>query len=552
MTVCFQTMLDQLSTRAGDELLIEMHGRERRGENGAAILELIARFRTAIAGHGLEPGARVGLLAPNSIRWAAADLALLAEGLVVVPLYARQDPRELVGMMRDCGTALLLAATDELAGGVAEAWAKDQPDEGEAPAMPPVLLFDEAAGASPGDAEPRWAGADEPVTIIYTSGTSGEPKGVVYHRSHVEYMVPKTIDALVEMVGERPGGDVVFHYLPFCFAGSRIQLWTQLLRGSPLLMSTDLTNLIEEIGGADPHYFLNVPVLLERIRAGVRSSLEEKGGLGLRLYRAGLAAAKREREGRMAALDGLRLLFGRMVFAKIKQRIGPRLEFLICGSAPLSEDTQRWFETIGIPVLQVYGLTETTAIVTMDKPNRVRPGYVGPPIDGCEVKLDEDGQLLVKGPNIFAEYWGREAATAEAVVDGWFHTGDLAELDDEGRVRIVGRAKHVLVPESGHNVAPEPIEQALREHCPAIEQAMLFGHGRPWLGVLVTTEASDEDLTAALAALNSDLPHYRKIKRFLRTREPLTPENGALTANQKMRRSVIEQMYADEIGALYS
>ena len=203
-------------------------------------------------------------------------------------------------------------------------------------------------------------------------------------------------------------------------------------------------------------------------------------------------------------------------------------------------------------MLQVYGLTETTAIVTMDKPNRVRPGYVGPPIDGCEVKLDEDGQLLVKGPNIFAEYWGREAATAEAVVDGWFHTGDLAELDDEGRVRIVGRAKHVLVPESGHNVAPEPIEQALREHCPAIEQAMLFGHGRPWLGVLVTTEASDEDLTAALAALNSDLPHYRKIKRFLRTREPLTPENGALTANQKMRRSVIEQMYADEIGALYS
>ncbi|MCY0993548.1 AMP-binding protein [Nannocystis sp. ILAH1] len=525
-----------------DQLLIELHGKERRPTSAAQLLHLVAHARGFLRSRGVKPGDRVALLAPNSARWVAADLAILFEGAIVVPLYSRQDPKELAVMVRDCGPVLVIADGPELAAGLRNAWPEHCPIED---------MLDVLAG-EPVHEPPRPVAPTDPVTIIYTSGTSGEPKGVVLTRANVDYMLPQTRGSVDRITGGKRA-DKVFHFLPFCFAGSRVMLWTQLYRGNPLLLSTDLQNLVAEMGAADPHYYLNVPAVLERIKNGVGKKIGERGGIALALYHRGQAAFRAVREGKAGLLDRLTLAAAKkLVFSKIKQQIGPSLEFLICGSAALAEETQWWFELVGVQVYQVYGLTETTAIVTMDIPGGVRPGYVGHAIQGCEIKISDEGELLVRGPGIFAGYWGREQATAEAIKDGWFHTGDQGDLDATGNVRIIGRVKNILVPESGHNIAPEPIEEKFLAACPKAEQCMLVGHARPFLGIIVPGDVPKDAIDAALEIVNASVPHYKKVRAFIRVAEPFTIENGLLTANQKLRRRAVEQRYRAEIDKAYA
>lgn len=530
--------------RVGDRpLTIEIHGKQQRPTTGTQLLALMAKARGQLRASGVKPGDRVALLAPNSSRWVAADLAILAEGAIVVPLYSRQDPRELAVMVRDCAPALVLASDAALADALAAAW----------PDHCPIALFDAAFSAAPLDEPAHKLAGSDAVTIIYTSGTSGEPKGVVLDCANVDYMVPQTAAAVHAITGARGDVDRVFHFLPLCFAGSRIMLWTQLYRGNPILLSTDLANLAQEMGAADPHYFLNVPALLERIRTGVTAKIKEKGGVAWGLYQRGQEAFRKQRNGSAGLLDRLTLaLSKKLVFAKIKQQIGPSLEFLICGSAALAEETQWWFELVGVRVFQVYGLTETTAIVTMDQPGGIRPGHVGHALPHCELKIGDEGELLVRGPGVFKGYWNRPQATAEAIRDGWFHTGDQCDLDPTGNLKIIGRVKNILVPESGHNIAPEPIEQKFLDHCPAVAQCMLVGHARPHLILLVPGEVPDADIQAAIEQVNADVPHYRKIKRHLRVDEAFTIENALLTANQKLRRKAVEARFKVEIDRAYA
>lgn len=542
MTNFIEQIFATLGESGGHELLIELHGAQRKPSSGAEVAALVARARGALRRAGVKPGDRVALLAPNSARWVAADIACLVEGAIVVPLYSRQDPKELAVMVRDCTPALVLAEGPALADALRAAW----------PDACPIALFDDVFAADAVDEPPHAREPEDPVTIIYTSGTSGEPKGVVITRANVDYMLPQTRTSLARITGARKG-DKVFHFLPFCFAGSRIMLWTQLYRGNPLMLSTDLQNLVQEMGAADPNYYLNVPAVLERIKSGVGKKIEGRGGLALSLYERGQSAFRRVRNAQASVIDKFVLrLAQKLVFRKIKQQIGPSLEFLICGSAALAEDTQWWFELVGVRVFQVYGLTETTAIVTMDEPDDTRPGYVGHAIGGCEIKLSEEGELLVRGPNIFAGYWNRPQATAEAIRDGWFHTGDQCEIDPRGNLKIIGRVKNILVPESGHNIAPEPLEEKFMQACPRVEQCMLVGHARPSLSIIVPGDVPDAELLAALDHVNSGVPHYKKIKKFIRVPEAFTIENGLLTANQKLRRRAVEQRYKAEIDRAYA
>jgi long-chain acyl-CoA synthetase len=370
-------------------------------------------------------------------------------------------------------------------------------------------------------------------------------------RAIVDFMIPKTIERLDRVVKRKEGPDRVFHYLPFCFAASRLMLWTQLSRPNPLMMSTDQNKLVVELAVAKPNYFLNVPLLLERIRSGVRANLEERGGIALDLYERGQKAYRAVAAGEAGFFDRVALgLAERVVFPKIRQKIGPNLEFLISGSAPLSEDTQRWFQMLGIPVYQAYGLTETTGIVSLDEPDRVVAGRVGIPIDGVETKLSDEGELLVRGPNTFAGYWRNPEATKAAIRDGWFHTGDQVDIDD-GNLRIIGRIKNLIVPESGHNVAPEPLEERFLEHCPQAESCIVVGHARPFLSILITGSPPRDAVDVALEKVNADLPPYKKLRRPVLVGESFTADNGMLTANQKLRRAVIETHFAKAIDAVY-
>lgn len=515
-----------------------------RGPGRRAFAEQVARVRGALEDAEVAVGDRVVLLAPNSVDWVATDLGILLHGAVCVPLYARQAVPELVGMMQDCDPALVIVDGDDLLASVRDAWP-------EVPAMPLADL----AAASPSSAPPAPRAPEDVVTFVYTSGTSGEPKGAMITRANVDAMLPCTAGALGDLTGQPAADDTVFHYLPCCFMGSRLVLWTCLWRDSGIVLETDLDRLADDMAIVAPTYFLNVPVLLERVRNGADAKLATLPAPLQWLLRAAEAAFDRQVAGERVGTRGrLALsLADRLVYATIRARFGPNLRFLICGSAPLGEDTQRWFERLGIPVRQVYGLTETTAIVTMDTQDEVAPGRVGVPLPVCEVRTSDEGELQVRGPAIFPGYWHRPDATAAAFTeDGWFRTGDQCDVDEAGRWRVIGRVKNLLVPTSGHNVAPEPLEQKLLETIPGAEQVVLVGHARPHLTALVFGDAGDDAIQGAIDALNPTLPSYKRVRAWHRRADPLTDVEGLLTANGKLKRAAIEAAFAGAIDGMYA
>jgi long-chain acyl-CoA synthetase len=243
---------------------------------------------------------------------------------------------------------------------------------------------------------------------------------------------------------------------------------------------------------------------------------------------------------------------GTILFPAIRKKLlGSNLKALISGSAPLALETQLYFMMLGVPVLQVYGLTETTGICTMDDPRRVVPGRVGPAIRGIEMKLGEGDEIIVRGPNVFPGYWNRPPETAKTLRDGWFHTGDQGEVDAAGNWRIVGRIKNLIVLSSGHKFSPEPIEDQILKRLPEAQQVVLAGSGRGYLSAIVTGKVTREQVQGALDAVNPELPHYRQVRAFCILTEPFSIENGLLTANGKLKRDLIASRLKDEIEAMY-
>jgi len=534
----------QLKLAADTKILQEIRDGQVTGVTGAELLDMIAKARTFLAASGLKKADRCGLLALNSIRWIALDLAAMAEGLIVVPLYSRQSPAELVTMMKDCTPSLVCCSDAALRDGISNEW-KD---------APPLALFEQIFAGVQGISldRPQVRDAD-PVTIIYTSGTSGEAKGVVLTAANVRFMLGCTSARLDLLMQGRTGQDRIFHYLPFNFAASWIAMLTFLLRRSLVTLNTDLTKLASDMRTVAPDYFLNVPQLLERMRRAVDEQLWQTGGVAQAIYARAKGAWARRQEKQPKPVDGLWLwLANTMVFPAIRRKmIGANLQALICGSAPLNPETQVYFAMLGIRVLQVYGLTETTAICTMDDPQHVEPGRVGPAISGIEMRLGENDEIIVRGPNIFHSYWNRSEQTAEALRNGWFRTGDQGEVDASGNWRIVGRIKNLIVLGSGHKISPEAIEDEIARNLPGAQHVVVVGNGRGYLSAIVTGSVSREEAQKALDAVNPELPHYKQVRAFCVTPDAFSIENGLLTVNGKLKRDLISTHMSSEIEEMY-
>jgi long-chain acyl-CoA synthetase len=353
-------------------------------------------------------------------------------------------------------------------------------------------------------------------------------------------------------MGARDVPDRVFHYPPLCFAASWILLLSCLSRSSEFTFSMDLTKLADEIRTAAPNYFLNVPLLLERMRTAITDNLRKRGGTIKKVFERAQEAWFRLDAKAPHSWDFFWLgLAGLLIFPSIRKRLGPNLRAMICGSAPLGRETQLFFMMLGIPVLQGYGLTETTGICTLDDPRHVEPGRVGPAIAGIEMKVGENSEIVVRGPNIFPGYWRRPEQTAAVLRDGWFHTGDQGDADANGNWRITGRLKNLIILNSGHNIAPEPIEEELFRAVPGAQQVMLVGNGRSFLAAIITGTAANAEIDSQLERVNAPLPHYRKIRRYHLSQEMFTIENGLLTANGKLRRDTIAARFAAEIERMY-
>ena len=548
-----EDIFSRLNGAANRVILAEAHvgGMPQAGQaggertaTGAELLAQIAVARAFVRDAGLAKGDRCALVAPNSIRWAALDLAILSEGLIAVPMYARQAAGELAAMLRDAGPGLICCGDNTLREAIQAAW----------PDAPRLVLFDEVF-AKPAPQLPPSAtlAPQDTVAILYTSGTSGEAKGVMLTVGNLDHMLSCTTARLDQLMGPREVPDRVFHYLPFCFAGSWILLLSCLSRTSVLTMSMDLTKLAEEIGVAAPNYFLNVPALLERIRTGVEGNIRKRGGAIAKIFERAKAAWSRLYAKAPHPWDFFWLgLAGLLIFPSIRKRLGPNLRALICGSAPLACETQLFFMMLGIPVLQVYGLTETTAICTMDDPQHIDPGRVGPAIPGIEMKLGENGEIVVRGPNIFPGYWKRPEQTAQVLRDGWFLTGDQGDVDAIGNWRISGRLKNLIILNSGHNIAPEPIEDELLRALRGAQQVVLVGNGRSFLAAIIAGEAVRVEIESQMERLNATFPHYRKIRTFHAVPAPFTIEDGLLTANGKLKRDAIAARFAIEIERMYA
>ena len=544
------TFLDQILASlegSGDAVVLqEMRDGQAVPLTARQLLAQVLVARAYLRRLRLKKGDRCALLAHNSVQWVAMDLAVMAEGLTAVPLYARQAPAELVAMMKDCWPSVIACGEQALADSIVEVW----------PEAPPHFCFENVFTIGRGPVEnPALTVAEEDVaTIIYTSGTSGEAKGVMLNAGNVGYMLGCTSGRLDRLMKKRAGQDSVFHYLPLCFAGSWIMMLTCLLRGNKLTLNTDLGKIATEMRLAAPDYFLNVPALLERMRKAVDEQLWKTGGFPLKVYTKAKGAWVRRQESKPRAGDGIWLgLANRLVFPTIRRKmIGSKLRALICGSAPLSVETQLFFMMLGIPVLQVYGLTETTAICTMDDPDaEVIPGRAGPAIAGVEMKIGENEEIVVRGPNIFPGYWNRPEETAKVLCDGWFHTGDQGEVDVSGNWKIVGRIKNLIILGSGHNIAPEPIEDKILHELRGAIQVVLVGNGRGYLAALVTGKVTAEKTQAALDLVNPSLPHYKQVRAFHLVEEAFTIESGLLTANGKLRRGLIAERFRDEIDTIY-
>jgi long-chain acyl-CoA synthetase len=534
-----------LESSGSRAVLQEPHESGLIAATGAGLRAQIEIAREFFRSAGLQKGDRCVLLAPNSIRWVAANMALMAEGVIAVPLNTRQTPAELAVMTRDADPKLICAGDATLADAM----------RAEFPSNPRIVLFDEifSANVAAKSSSPIALADSDPLTIIYTSGTSGEPKGVILTAGNVNFMLGCIMQRLDQLMSGHADVERVFHYAPFNFAAAWMLLLTCLSRKSLLTLSMNISRIQDEMKVAAPNYFLNVPLLLERVRRGVEDNVAKTSGIVAKIFNSAKSGwfARHDIEDPRNQ-GGISLAIARaIIFPTIRKKIGPNLKALICGSAPLSRETQLFFMMIGIPVLQAYGLTETTAICTLDIPGKVEPGWVGSAVPGIEMKLGTDEEILVRGPNIFPGYWNRPEETAKVLRDGWFHSGDQGELNANGNWRIIGRIKNLLVLSSGHNVAPEPVEEKLQAALPGAQQVVLIGHGRSYLIAIVAGEVNRADVAKEIETMNADQPHYKRIHGFHVEPQAFTMESGLMTANGKLRRNAITEYLAPQIEALY-
>ncbi len=539
--------------RDGDEpVLQEIRDGKFETVSGRELLELIQTAREYLRQAGLRKRDRCALLAPNGIRWIALDLALMAEGIVVIPLYARQAAVELAGMIRDGSPSLVCCGEEKLLAAVQSHL------PAETRLAPFKTVFANLSTASPVRVveDPVPLAPEDPIAIIYTSGTSGEPKGVVLVVRNLNHMLPCTNDRLDRLMGPRPQPDKVFHYLPLNFAGSWIILLTCLSRKSVVALSTDLTKLGDELKLAEPNYFLNVPTLLERVRGKIEEQIQQRSKMAASLFEKARQSWVRLHLEKAKPMDPIWLAIANaFMFPTIRKSLGPNLKALICGSAPLAIETQLFYAMLGVPLLQGYGLTETTALCTLDDPLAVEPGRVGLAIPEVQMLLGEDQEILVRGPNVFAGYWNKPEATARVLQDGWFHTGDQGEVNAAGNWRIIGRLKELIILNSGHNIAPDPIEDKMLRALPGSQQIMLYGNNRSYLVALISLADSNtftrEQIHSAVTLVNTELPHYKQIHNFFFGPNLFTIENGLLTANGKLKRPMIAAHFQDAIEEMY-
>ncbi|ABS04705.1 AMP-dependent synthetase/ligase [Kineococcus radiotolerans] len=532
---------------------------------------------------GIAPGDRIGIMGRTSYEWTLFDVAGWFAGAVTVPVYETSSPEQIEWILADSGCVACVVETTENAGRVATVRER-------LPRLRDVWTLESGAveelrtaGRDIADAEVErsrtLAGPDDPMTIIYTSGTTGRPKGCLL--THGNFLdLARNADAAIPEVLRRPGAATLL-FIPLAHVFARFIQALCLVSRIRMGHTADAKDLLGDLAGFRPTFILAVPRVFQKVYNGAEQRAASGGKVKARIFEQAARTADAwsrslDTGGPSLPLKLRHRLFDRLVYSKLRALMGGRVEYAVSGGAPMGEHLAHFFRGTGLVVLEGYGLTETAAPLTVTRPSRLRIGTVGPPLPGTDITIAEDGEVLARGVGVFREYLGRPRETEEAFLDGWFRTGDLGSLDEDGNLRITGRKKEIIVTANGKNVVPANLEDRLRAH-PLISQAVVVGDGRHFVGCLLTldeealpswganhgkagldlpTARTDADVLAelqrAVDKANASVSRAESIRRFRVLTEDFTVENGYLTPSMKVKRSEVLTDLADEVEALYT
>jgi len=515
--------------------------------------ERVETLGRALRARGVRHGDAVAVVARTRLEWLLLDWAIMSIGAAVVGLYPSNTASECRYILEHCDARLVFAENDEQYEKVASVYSG------------PIVRFAEitqfeAEGRAYDGTPPDPVSEDDVATLIYTSGTTGPPKGVILTHRNLVTAASRATSTTTE-------DDVVLLFLPMAHSFARIAHQGSAFKGATVALVSDVARVPEALQRTKPTFLPAVPRVYEKIHANTLGEIERAGGLkralGLWALRVGArASAQRRAGGQLSPALGLQSrIADALVFTKVKERLGGRLRLGVSGAAPLGVDVLEFFNSLGILVIEGYGLTETSSSLSVNEQEDYRLGTVGRAVEGCEVKLDEDGEILVKSPSVFAGYYKDPEATAAAFTeDGWFRTGDVGEIDDDGFIKITDRKKDLIITAGGKNIAPQNLENALKASR-FVSQAVAIGDRRPYITALITLDWDEVNATGRepqelvqeiVDAVNRDRVRVEQIKRFAILPRDFTQEDGELTPTLKLRRRVVQDHFADEIEKLYA
>ncbi|NLE79053.1 MAG: long-chain fatty acid--CoA ligase [Rhodococcus sp.] len=537
---------------------------------------------------GVQQGDRVALMSATRYEWTLIDFAIWASGGVTVPIYETSSAEQVRWILEDSAASELVVENTKHGALVAEV-------ADAASALRKVHQIEGSETASGVVEELTTLGADisddevtsrvnalkaaDPATLIYTSGTTGRPKGCKLTHSNLIGEARGIVASAYGPLMSKPGASTLM-FLPLAHVFARALTLASFEAGAALGHNSDIPNLVPTFGEFKPTYILSVPRVFEKVYNTARAKAHAEGKGKIFDAAADTAVAWSEAQdhgGPGLLLKAKHAVFDKLVYSKLRNALGGRCEVAISGGAPLGARLGHFFRGVGATIYEGYGLTETTAAFSVNMIGDQKIGTVGTPLPGNTVRIADDGEILLAGPVVFSEYWGNEEATAQALEGGWFHTGDLGSLDQDGFLSITGRKKEIIVTAGGKNVSPGQLEDHLRGHV-LISQAILVGDQQPFIGALITIDAealpawnerngkpadttvgdllTDADLTAeideAIAEANKLVSHAEAIKKYRVLPVDFSEESGELTPTLKLKRKVVHETYAAEIDALYA
>jgi long-chain acyl-CoA synthetase len=573
------------------EHLKSKDGAAWRGISSAEFRQAVEELSLGLRSLGIDQGDRVAILSENRPEWAIVDLATLCAGAVDAPIYSTLTAPQILYILNDSQSKVLFLSNAAQARKVAEI-------RSQASHLKHVVRMDEAPvegtlSFSEVRARGREALARDPnavraraekvqpsdlAILIYTSGTTGDPKGVMLVHSNLVSNV-KGASKVVELGPE----DVCLSFLPLCHVFERMAgHYLMLYRGATIAYAESVEKVPENMAEVKPTLMCSVPRLYEKMYARINEKVSADPPLRQKVFHWAIGVGRQWFKHRVEGTHPGPLLgiqFGlaeALVFSKVKERVGGRLRVFVSGGAPLAKEIAEFFGAAGLLILEGYGLTETSPVITVNRPERPRPGSVGLPLEDVEVKIAEDGEILTRGPHVMKGYFGKPEATAEAIdAEGWFHTGDIGVISADGFLTITDRKKDIIVTSGGKNVAPQPIENSLKTN-KYFGEIVMIGNKRNFPTALVVPNfetlekwarehgvafGSREDLIARpqvvefydklIRDLTKDLAQFEKIKRITLLAREFTLEAGELTPTLKVKRRFVEQKYKDVIDKMY-